>query len=85
MGKRSVGGGSVVYGSSLSDGHEHSAQNLPIVIAGQGGGAFRTGRGLEFRRPTSMSKLYLSMLQALGVKRNRFADADAPLTELHTA
>ena len=34
----------IVYGSSLADGHEHSSKNLPMLIAGGGGGLIKTGR-----------------------------------------
>lgn len=74
----------ILYGSSLSDGHEHGAKDLPILLAGSGGGSISTGRSLKFRRATSMSKLYLSMLQGLGVKTDRFADAGEPLQELRS-
>lgn len=72
----------IVYGSSISDGHEHGSEDLPMLIAGRGAGAISTGRALAFRRPTSMSKVYLSVLQGLGMKTERFADADQPLEEL---
>ncbi|MEO0605578.1 MAG: DUF1552 domain-containing protein [Myxococcota bacterium] len=34
------------FGSEVSDGHTHSADNLPIVVAGRGGGHLQTGRHL---------------------------------------
>ncbi|MCP4942376.1 MAG: DUF1552 domain-containing protein [Planctomycetaceae bacterium] len=69
----------IVYGSSLSDGHEHQEKNLPLLLAGRGGGAIRPGRLIGGRRDMSMSDLHLSLLQATGVPLNRFANSDSPL------
>ena len=70
----------LVYGSSLGDGHEHEEKNLPLLLAGRGGGAIRPGRLLGARRDMSMSDLHLAMLQATGVPVERFADSDTPLS-----
>jgi len=57
----------IMYGSGNSDGNHHTHMNLPIVLAGRGGGTLPTGRYLRFNsRP--MSNLYLSMLDRLGVE-----------------
>ncbi len=57
----------IVYGSGNSDGNHHTHLNLPVILAGRGGGAMPTGRYLRFKsRP--MSNLYLSMLDRLGVQ-----------------
>ncbi|MCP4778078.1 MAG: DUF1552 domain-containing protein, partial [Planctomycetaceae bacterium] len=56
------------YGSSLSDGHAHGERDLPLIIAGGGGGAFKGGQHLKCRRPTSMSKLHLTLMETMGVK-----------------
>ena len=72
----------IVYGSSLADGHEHAAKNLPLIIAGRGGGHVKTGRELRFRRDTSMSGLHLSMLQRLDPRVERFGESKRPMTEL---
>lgn len=70
----------IVYGSSLADGHEHSDDNLPLLMAGRGGGEFSTGRQIKFSRSQSMSDLHLAMLQNVGVATDRFAESDSPLT-----
>lgn len=36
----------MMWGSGLEDGNRHTRDNLPFVIAGRGGGAFKTGRYL---------------------------------------
>lgn len=65
----------VVYGSNIADGHEHAEEDLPILVAGGGGGAIRTGRQLKSRRRTNFSKVHLATLEALGVERDRFGRA----------
>ena len=69
----------IVYGSSLSDGHEHEEKNLPLLLAGGGAGAVNPGRLRGGRRKTSMSDLHLAMLQSLGVPHQEFADSESPL------
>lgn len=69
----------VVYGSSLGDGHEHEEKNLPLLLAGRGSGAIRSGRVIGGRDDLSMSDLHLSLLQATGVPVEKFADSDSPL------
>jgi hypothetical protein len=70
----------IVYGSSLGDGHEHEEKNLPLLLAGRGGGAIRPGRLVSGRRDLSMSDLHLTLLRATGVPLKRFADSDSPLS-----
>ena len=71
----------IVYGSSIADGHAHAEENLPLLIAGGGGGTIRGGRVLKPRREMSMSRLHLALLQRAGVPIEQFGDAERP-TEL---
>jgi hypothetical protein len=72
--------------SNLFDGDAHSAEQMPIVLAGKAGGRLKTARNLDYfergdehRRACS---LYLSIMDMMGVKLNRFGDADRPLADL---
>jgi hypothetical protein len=57
----------IVYGCGNSDGNRHTHDNLPIVLAGGGGGTLTPGRYQKLGgRP--MSDLFLSMTQRMGVK-----------------
>lgn len=76
----------LMFASSLFDGDAHGADQLPIVLAGKGGGTLQTGRilnyldkGNENRRACS---LYLSLMDKMGVHLDRFGDADKPLAGL---
>jgi hypothetical protein len=57
----------IVYGSGNADGNRHTHVNLPIVVAGAGGGAFKPGRYIK-TEPVPITNLYLSMADAMGAK-----------------
>jgi hypothetical protein len=69
----------IVYGSSIADGHEHKEKDLPILLAGGGGGTIRTGRYLQPERSTSLSKLHLGLLRRMGVPTERFGETEEEL------
>jgi hypothetical protein len=73
----------VLYGASLADGHAHAEKNLPLLVAGRGGGSIDTGRQVKYRGDTSMSHLHLAILQRLGVKVDQFGEATSPMSELN--
>ena len=72
----------VLYGSSLADGHEHEKENLPVLLAGRGGGTIRSGRQIVYKEQTSLSNLHLSTLMRLGVDVREFGGSTRPMTEL---
>ena len=72
----------IVYGSSLGDGHEHSADNLPVLFAGGSNLNIKTGRYLEYSDNTDLNRYYLSMLHRMGIEVNRFGTADDELPGL---
>lgn len=72
----------VLFGSDLRDGNSHNPHNLPILVAGQAGGRLRTGQHIEYEKDTPLANLYLSMLQAMGLKADRFADSTQALSEV---
>ena len=72
----------IVYGSSLADGNEHGERNLPILLAGRGGGTIKSGRQIEFGNERSLSDLHLAILQRLGGNTKKFAESVTPMTEI---
>jgi hypothetical protein len=56
----------VLYGSGLSDGNRHNHENLPILLAGRGGGTIDTGRHIAYPTETPLCNLFLSMLDRMG-------------------
>jgi hypothetical protein len=72
----------VLYGSSLADGHAHTEKNLPLMVAGRGGGTIDSGREVKSRKDTSMSDLHLAILQRLGVEIEAFGGSRSPMANL---
>ena len=69
----------VLFGSDLRDGNAHDPHNLPILLGGKGGGRIATGEHRRYGKDTPLANLYLSMLDALGVPAERFADSTGRL------
>ena len=72
----------VVYGSGLSDGNRHNHDNLPILLAGSGGGTIETGRHLRYDLETPVCNLFMSMLDRMGVDAPFIGDSTGRLTGL---
>jgi hypothetical protein len=69
----------IVYGSGNADGNRHTHVNLPVVIAGSGGGTLTPGRHLDFHGQP-MSNLFLSLADKMGVPTlARFGDSTGRL------
>jgi hypothetical protein len=65
----------IVYGSGHADGNRHSHLNLPVILAGGGGGALTPGRYVSFDSQPC-TNLFLSMADRLGVDDlQRFGDS----------
>ena len=72
----------IVFGSGLGDGNRHDHGELPIVLAGHGSGTVKTGSHLKLSKETPLNNLFLSMLQRVGVKDERFGDSTGLLTQI---
>lgn len=55
----------IVYGSGNADGNRHTHSNLPILLAGAGGGSIKTGRFVK-TSPVPLTNLFLSMADRAG-------------------
>ncbi len=71
----------IMYGSAISDGNRHNHDDLPILVAGGGSGATKTGQHLRMKRETPVANLFISLLQDVGVKVGAFGDSSGPLPE----
>ena len=72
----------IVYGGAIGDGNRHSHNNLPVVVAGKGNGAIRTGRHVRYPTNTPMANLFLSMLGIFGAPTERLGDSTGSLKGL---
>ncbi|MCF3651634.1 DUF1552 domain-containing protein [Synoicihabitans lomoniglobus] len=75
----------ILYGSALSDGNEHSPVNLPILLAGQGGGRLNAGRHVRVEEGAPMTNLYRSMLDTVGVSTETIGDSTGKLDAVFKA
>ena len=72
----------IVYGSGISDGNRHNNENLPILVAGGGGGRIDTGRHVKVRGETPVCNVFNSMLDIAGAKVDLFGDSTGRLSQL---
>jgi hypothetical protein len=70
----------IVYGSGNADGNRHSHTNLPLLLAGSGGGTLQSGRFVR-HGGVPMSNLLLSLADRMGVTGvQRLGDSSGRLT-----
>jgi hypothetical protein len=72
----------VLYGGCISEGNQHLHSNLPIVLAGRGGGTLHPGHRLQVPDPTPMCNLHLALARRLGVKLAGFGDSTGSLESI---
>ncbi len=72
----------IAYGSGNSDGNRHTHDNLPIVLAGKGGGSLKTGRHIRYPRETPVNNLWLGMLDRMGAHTESLGDSTGVLPNL---
>ncbi len=72
----------IVYGGGNADGNRHTHTNLPIILAGGGGGTLTPGRHVKHGSKPA-TNLYLSMADRMGVSGlDRFGDSTGRLENL---
>jgi hypothetical protein len=72
----------IVYGCGNSDGNKHTHDNLPVVLAGAGGGSLSTGRYVNYGSQP-MANLFLNLTDRLGVKGlSRIGDSSGRLATI---
>ncbi len=72
----------LLYGAALADGNRHEHENLPLLMAGRGGGTILPGRHIRYASETPMCNLLVSMLQRAGVNAQRHGDSTGLLRGL---
>ena len=75
----------IMFGAGIKDGNQHSPENLPILVAGRGGGKLATGRHLVYDAKTPLCNLYHEMLNVMDIPTVRFGDSSGPLAGLTDA
>ena len=88
MGATEDGDGSLLdqvlasYGCGISDSNQHLHDNLPVLVAGGGGGRLSGGRHLRFAPDTPMTNLLLTLLDKMDVPMDNLGDSTGRLREL---
>ena len=72
----------VLFGSGMGHSDNHTAQRIPVVLAGKGGGMLKTGRYLRYSKNQELGRLHLTLMQKFGVDVNSYSNASAPLPGL---
>ncbi len=67
------------FGSNMFNGDSHDGRNLPMILAGHGGGTIAGGRCID-TEPLAAERqracnLYLALAQRMGVKLDKFGDS----------
>ena len=81
-GKSLLDNSMIIFGSGISDPDRHDHHDLPILLAGGGGGTLQTGRHVNFDGDVPLTNLYLSMLDRVGVRAERIGDSDGRLPNI---
>ncbi len=76
----------IMFLSNMTSGSKHDNSKLPVVMAGSLGGTLETGRVLDYidkgDENRKMCSLYLSLMDRMGVRLDKFGDADTRLADL---
>jgi hypothetical protein len=72
----------IVYGAGLNDGNRHIHEDLPVLLAGKGGGSLKPGRHIASPKGTPMTNLYLALLDRMGVEPEKMGDSTGKLDSL---
>lgn len=76
----------LMFLSNMWSGSQHDSSKVPVLLAGGLGGAIETGRVLDYADrgddQRRLCSLYLSIMDGMGVKPDRFADAEMRLAGL---
>lgn len=74
----------IVYGCAIGDGNRHNHNDLPILLAGRGGGTIQSGRRLSYPRNTPLNNLFLSMLDRMDAGVEQLGDSTGRLKGLES-
>ena len=73
----------VLFVSSMGDGYEHLTFDLPVILAGRGGGALSPGTHTLYEGHRPIADLYLALMQLMGLDVPSFGvDGTTPLEGL---
>lgn len=81
-GKSMLHNSMILYGSGNADGNSHTHENLPILLAGHGGGTLEAGRFVKHGSQPA-TNLFLSLADRMGAKKlARIGDSTGRLNNI---
>lgn len=72
----------LTLGAGIGDGATHQYNDLPVVVAGGGGGKLKQGQHIQCAPRTPVANLWLTYLETLGVQKDRYADSNGTLSSI---
>ncbi len=72
----------VFIGSEFGNGDAHSIKQLPLIIAGSGGGRFNVGRQIAVANDTPEANAVLEVMRATGVQRESHGNSSGGIPGL---
>ena len=69
----------ILYGSAISDANRHNHHDLPVIVAGHGGGTLKPGRYIQNENETPLNNLFLSLGDRVGAKIEKIGDSTGRL------
>jgi hypothetical protein len=72
----------LMYGSGMGNSDIHDHINLPVIVAGGAAGRVKGGRFINYKEPTPLANLHLTLLDKVGVRLDSFADSKGKIAEL---
>ena len=72
----------VLFGSGMGHSDNHTAQRIPIILAGKGGGRLKTGRYLRYSKNQELGRLHMALMQKFGIDQKSYANSSTPLPGL---
>jgi len=69
-----------LYGSGMGNPNVHDHQNLPVIVAGGAAGGMKGNRHIEFKEPTALANLHLTLLHKAGMAIERFGDSNGTIS-----
>ena len=74
----------IVYGAGFSDSNAHSPRNLPILLAGGGGGQVKGGQHLVYPNGAPLANLHVALLDKFGMPVERVSNSTGGLPRIST-
>lgn len=69
----------IAFGSAISDPNQHNHHDLPLIMAGTGGGTIKSGRYIRYPEETPLNNLWLAMLERFGAPSQKLGDSTGVL------